>query len=103
LYFYCGLVVSFEFEFDYALQTTPPTCPETIFRQLTLNALQSLIATKALACKLAKAAWHVMHDDAAYDPQRVFGGGPEPDLGETSREPAKGSGHVEPAELNGRG
>jgi hypothetical protein len=34
-----------------------------------------VIATKALACKLAKAAWHVMHDDAAYDPQRVFGGG----------------------------
>jgi transposase len=33
-----------------------------------------VIATKALACKLAKAAWHVMHEDAAYDPQRVFGG-----------------------------
>lgn len=32
------------------------------------------VATKALACKLAKAAWHVMHDDVAYDPQRVFGG-----------------------------
>jgi len=31
--------------------------------------------TKALACKLAKASWHVMHDDAPYDPQRVFGGG----------------------------
>jgi transposase len=34
-----------------------------------------VVATKALACKLAKASWHVMHDDAAYDPQRVFGGG----------------------------
>jgi transposase len=34
-----------------------------------------VIATKALACKLAKAAWHVMHDDAPYDAQRVFGGG----------------------------
>jgi transposase len=34
-----------------------------------------VVATKALACKLAKAAWHVMHDDAPYDPQRVFGGG----------------------------
>jgi len=34
-----------------------------------------VIATKALACKLAKASWHVMHDDAPYDPQRVFGGG----------------------------
>jgi hypothetical protein len=29
------------------------------------------VATKALACKLAKAAWHVMHDEASYDPQRV--------------------------------
>ena len=34
-----------------------------------------VVATKALACKLAKASWHVMHDDAPYDPQRVFGGG----------------------------
>ena len=34
-----------------------------------------IIATKALACKLAKAAWHVMHEDAPYDPRRVFGGG----------------------------
>jgi transposase len=31
------------------------------------------VATKALACKLAKAAWHVMHDNVPYDPQRVFG------------------------------
>jgi transposase len=34
-----------------------------------------VVATKALACKLAKASWHVMHDDAPYDGQRVFGGG----------------------------
>ena len=34
-----------------------------------------VIATKALACKLAKASWHVMHDDVAYDARRVFGGG----------------------------
>lgn len=34
-----------------------------------------VVATKALACKLAKAAWHVMGEDAPYDPQRVFGGG----------------------------
>ena len=32
-----------------------------------------VIATKALACKLAKAAWHVMHEDVPYDPRRVFG------------------------------
>ena len=31
-----------------------------------------VIATKALACKLAKAAWHVMHEDVPYDPRRVF-------------------------------
>jgi transposase len=34
-----------------------------------------VVATKALACKLAKASWHVMHGDVSYDPQRVFGGG----------------------------
>lgn len=32
-----------------------------------------VIATKALACKLAKAAWHVMAAGVDYDPQRVFG------------------------------
>jgi transposase len=30
----------------------------------------TVIATKALACKLAKAAWHVMTHDTNYDPQR---------------------------------
>jgi transposase len=51
-----------------------------------------VIATKALACKLAKAAWHVMAEDAPYDAERVFGPGKKQDLGETGREPAKGSG-----------
>ena len=51
-----------------------------------------VIATKALACKLAKAAWHVMAEDAPYDATRVFGPGKPSDLGETGREPAKGSG-----------
>ena len=32
----------------------------------------TVIATKALACKLANAAWHVMSTQVAYDPQRVF-------------------------------
>lgn len=32
----------------------------------------TVIATKALACKLAKAAWHVMTDDTDYDPKRMF-------------------------------
>jgi transposase len=32
-----------------------------------------VIATKALACKLAKAAWHVMSQGTDYDAKRVFG------------------------------
>jgi transposase len=52
-----------------------------------------VIATKALACKLAKAAWHVMAQDAPYDATRVFGPGKETLCGETRREPAQGSGH----------
>jgi len=32
-----------------------------------------VLATKALACKLAKAAWHVMSGNVAYDAERVFG------------------------------
>jgi transposase len=57
-----------------------------------------IIATKALACKLAKAAWHVMAEDVPYDAARVFGPGKKKDLGETGREPAKGSGH--PSQLD---
>jgi transposase len=52
-----------------------------------------VIATKSLACKLAKAAWHVMAEDVPYDATRVFGPGKKNDFGETGREPAKGSGH----------
>ena len=33
----------------------------------------TVVATKALACKLAKAAWHVMSKDVNYDGERVFG------------------------------
>ena len=32
----------------------------------------TVIATKALACKLAKAAWHVISQSSTYDPQRMF-------------------------------
>ena len=32
----------------------------------------TVVATKALACKLAKAAWHVMSEPVDYNPQRVF-------------------------------
>jgi transposase len=52
-----------------------------------------VIATKSLACKLAKAAWHVMKEDVPYNAARVFGPGKKKDFGETGREPAKGSGH----------
>ncbi len=34
----------------------------------------TVIATKALACKLAKAGWHLMAEDVDYDPGRVFPG-----------------------------
>ncbi len=32
----------------------------------------TVVATKALACKLAKAAWHVMTDQTNYDASRMF-------------------------------
>ncbi len=32
----------------------------------------AVLATKALACKLAKAAWHVMAQQVDYDPARMF-------------------------------
>jgi len=32
----------------------------------------SIIATKALACKLAKAAWYIMRTGEPYDPSRIF-------------------------------
>jgi transposase len=38
----------------------------------------TVIATKALACKLAKAAWHVMAHETDYDPKRMF-----PELAQT--------------------
>ena len=50
------------------------------------------IATKSLACTLAKAAWHVMVADVPSDASRVFGLGKK-DFGETGREPAQRSGH----------
>jgi hypothetical protein len=31
-----------------------------------------VLATKALACKLAKAAWHVMARETDYDASRMF-------------------------------
>lgn len=51
-----------------------------------------IIATKALACKLAKAAWHVMAENAPYDAARVFGPAKKIAFEETRREPTEGSG-----------
>jgi transposase len=39
-----------------------------------LSRTNGIVATKALACKLSKAAWHVMSEDVNYDPRRVFPG-----------------------------
>ena len=33
----------------------------------------NVIATKAMACKLAKAAWYLMAEETDYDPARMFG------------------------------
>ena len=33
----------------------------------------TVLATKALACKLAKAAWYLMAEGSYYDPKRMFG------------------------------
>jgi len=43
-----------------------------------------VIATKALACKLAKAAWYLASQETAYDPARVF-----PELAGTKKEALK--------------
>jgi transposase len=33
----------------------------------------NIVATKALACKLAKAAWYLMSEETDYDSKRMFG------------------------------
>jgi transposase len=58
----------------------------------------SILATKALACKLAKAAWHVMHHKKDFDSERVFGSAPQKTLSaERSVKPLKGVG-VKPSD-----
>jgi len=37
----------------------------------------NIVATKALACKLAKAAWYLMAEGTNYDPARMFGSSPK--------------------------
>ena len=64
----------------------------------------TVIATKALACKLAKAAWHIMAKGSAYDASRMFPDLPakgKPDS-ESRRQPGKGL-DIEPCGLIGDG
>jgi transposase len=49
----------------------------------------TVVATKALACKLAKAAWHMMKEDTEYDAGRIFPGGAK-NLGRTAGSQRKG-------------
>lgn len=67
----------------------------------------NVIATKALACKLAKAAWHLMARQTDYDASRMF-----PELAtqkqpssvyESCRKPVKGVGPSSPRGLIGSG
>lgn len=55
--------------------------------------VNNILATKALACKLAKAAWHVMHDKKDFDSERAFGPAPiEKLFAERNVKPLKGVG-----------
>lgn len=38
--------------------------------------VNGIVATKALACKLSKAAWHMMKHDSDYNEERMFGPAP---------------------------
>ena len=55
--------------------------------------VNNILATKALACKLAKAAWHTMSTDQDFNPVLAFGSGKKATpLAESSAEPGKVSG-----------
>jgi len=49
--------------------------PAQAFYQRKKAQTNTMVATKALACKLAKAAWHIMTKKTSYDGKRVFGAG----------------------------
>ncbi len=51
---------------------TDPQCRQWYDRKKAKTS--TVLATKALACKLAKAAWHVMRQGTDYDPRRMFPG-----------------------------
>jgi transposase len=50
----------------------------------------SIVATKALACKLAKAAWHMMSENTEYDAARIFPAREQTDLRERLENHQKG-------------
>lgn len=52
----------------------------------------TMVATKALACKLSKAAWHVMSKKVNYDGQRVFGGANQASADRKEQEQAQAKG-----------
>ena len=67
----------------------------------------SIIATKALACKLAKAAWHLMKEQSDYDPERMCPGlsgsaAPKTQICENRSQP-KNRGWRKPSALIGDG
>jgi hypothetical protein len=67
----------------------------------------SIIATKALACKLAKAAWHLMKQQSDYDPERMCPGlsgsaAPKTQICENRSQP-KNRGWRKPSALIGDG
>jgi transposase len=47
--------------------------PARMYYQRKSATTHPAVATKALACKLCKALWHVWHDGVAYDPVKAFG------------------------------
>lgn len=49
-----------------------------------------IVATKALACKLAKAAWHMMTENTEYDASRIFPARSQPDFRERLQSQRKG-------------
>jgi transposase len=51
--------------------------------------VNGIVATKALACKLAKAAWHMMSQNTPYDAGRMFPG-PRNNLGRAGASQRKG-------------
>jgi len=68
---YCETVVFCSGEFHKSGADTEPQCRRWYDRKVAKTS--NVIATKALACKLAKAAWHVMSQGTDYDSQRMFG------------------------------